>query len=1803
MANPVELAVAYISILPSIVGLEAKMSAALDPAQAQAKAAGVKAGEGFSQAFSSSMTAASGAVDKLNAATKPLMTSMTALSDKAKMAGTGVSSSMTAAAASVDKLNASTKPLTSSLASVEGSAKAMSTSVTSAGAASSTSMTELTARIKAMSTELGSSTTPGITALDRLAAAAQVAGQQATAAMDRYNLEIAKQADATLPAIAGLDKFGAAATLAAAKAEDALSAYAAAAATAGAEAGAGLARGVETGTAEATASMEKSTEMVKELAGGLLAGFAIGGAIEFFKDAAKAATEDALAVRMVKGEYGDASESVLKFSENAANAYGMSASAANMAAAKMGQFLGAMGITGETAANLSTKVIGLSADIGKFVNADPASVEAAIQGALKGRGAAMAQFGVHISTATVLQEAMTEGLITQGKTLTDTQRATATLGLIMKDTANEQGAFAKSSGEIGTSQTILKANLENLAATAGNAVMPVLASLSSIAVNVLVPAVKAVFTVIQPLLNTFTNLPGPVKDVAAAFGIFLLLRGPLSSVFSTISLGVRNFTNDVSNIKAAAAESGDSISTLGAVAERSSGMLASLGKMVGTAGVFAAATYIISSFADSEAHAKAIQDDLSNSVQTLSAALVQNGGKWDDVAKSALTASVTGSSNFQELLSRGVNYGDLMDLVTGKSTNAAKALNEINFNGASADDQAGLISYVVKLGSIEPAAKSAAAQVREYNAAQEAAAKLAGPATVVTSGAATALAGLSENYRNTSDQAKNYVKDLTTLGKGQDEAKSGAVALAKSFDAINKQPLAVQMKIYGESLTSVAGKAGLTAAQVSSAHDRITELGASMLAAAKTSDLSAMADSIKTVSDAATAASAAVQGLSINIDVLDGRDVPLEDANKNLNAQIVAMATAFKDAATATKDHTDSLISDKGVIDTTTTAGQKLYDSVTSYKNAYDVSVVAAEKAAGAHATVAQQVDAARKAADGARQAFIDQAMTVNGMTLPAAIALADHMGILQGIQLTPKVLNLSAQDKATSVINAMETQLQSLKDKTVTLTVAQVIAGSQAQINLNNATATARGNASGGFQVGPGTGTSDSILSRLSNGEFVVKASATAKHRALLEAINNAPGYANGGLVVNIGSTGNAASGEASKLSALWGAVDSQVATKNAATAKSVAAAAAAMASKTPAATAGGVEQWRPMVTAALAAKGVPLQYVQTELNQMAQESSGNAAAINLTDSNAQAGHPSEGLLQFIQGTFNAYADPGYNTNIWDPMSQMRAFVNYINADYGGMAAFTARQSANGWGPYADGGWVSGPGTGTSDSITARLSNGEFVVKASAAAQHAALLTSINGGNGNGGPGFATGGPVNVNALAGIAPSSPTDRLQRVIQGISDLGIIVSTAQTTAAADRAKATAAVAALQTAEKAASASVALSSRKLSSIQLSADYAVSSAQSRVNAAQQSVDSATKATQRATAQARLDAAQKQLAYVQQTQQQRVASAQVSAGNAGVRLAAQQKMTKAALATASAADKAAASSAKLVASQTAQDNRLRSLAARYDATTIALTNAQANLASLTSQRTSDAASITSSGIGFDGGLTGHSAQRGTFDSILNGQNYDLNQVAGIDKMAQALKAKGLTGSSIQSAVNAALGGDSTTLTALSGASAAQIKQLNSVTGQIQAWSANLGSNVAGAMDDAGAKAAQGLVSGLTSQQSAINAAMVRIADGMAKAMKHALGIKSPSKKFHDEVGIPIAAGVISGMASQSGAVARASAGLVKVPTVARIGGSTGSPITADSMRQAVSDALEGATFKLDFSRQQLAVAVAVGNRERGLR
>lgn len=99
------------------------------------------------------------------------------------------------------------------------------------------------------------------------------------------------------------------------------------------------------------------------------------------------------------------------------------------------------------------------------------------------------------------------------------------------------------------------------------------------------------------------------------------------------------------------------------------------------------------------------------------------------------------------------------------------------------------------------------------------------------------------------------------------------------------------------------------------------------------------------------------------------------------------------------------------------------------------------------------------------------------------------------------------------------------------------------------------------------------------------------------------------------------------------------------------------------------GVQQWAGLAAQALQMTG---QYSEANLQrllmQMGTESGGNPAAINLWDINAKRGIPSKGLMQVIDPTFRAYAMPGFDKNIYDPLSNILASIRYSVSRYGSL-------------------------------------------------------------------------------------------------------------------------------------------------------------------------------------------------------------------------------------------------------------------------------------------------------------------------------------------------------------------------------------------------------------------------------------------------------------------------------------------------------------------------------------------------------
>jgi len=115
-----------------------------------------------------------------------------------------------------------------------------------------------------------------------------------------------------------------------------------------------------------------------------------------------------------------------------------------------------------------------------------------------------------------------------------------------------------------------------------------------------------------------------------------------------------------------------------------------------------------------------------------------------------------------------------------------------------------------------------------------------------------------------------------------------------------------------------------------------------------------------------------------------------------------------------------------------------------------------------------------------------------------------------------------------------------------------------------------------------------------------------------------------------------------------------------------------------------GTVNTWISEAMKILEENGVPA----SELNAndiwiiIEHESSGNPDAVNNWDSNAAAGTPSEGLMQTIGPTFNAYALPGH-TQIFNPVDNIIAGVRYAISRYGSLSNVPGVRAVNAGEPY----------------------------------------------------------------------------------------------------------------------------------------------------------------------------------------------------------------------------------------------------------------------------------------------------------------------------------------------------------------------------------------------------------------------------------------------------------------------------------------------------------------------------------------
>ena len=243
------------------------------------------------------------------------------------------------------------------------------------------------------------------------------------------------------------------------------------------------ASGVQSGVATATTSLN-SLMGVADRVGSMMntVGIGMSAAITVpFTLATTSAISDATdlqsSLQQTKSVFGDNAQAIIDWANTATTQFGLTEQAAISGADVFGTMFTTMGIGGQTAVDMSTKLTGLASDMAAFKGVDPTEMLNDLQSGLVGRGQALAHFGIDLRSTTVDAEAMKLGFTKVNGTFTDAQLVQARYALIMAQTTTEQGYFASHTGDAVEAQTELNAQWTKALTTLGTDLLPIFTKL------------------------------------------------------------------------------------------------------------------------------------------------------------------------------------------------------------------------------------------------------------------------------------------------------------------------------------------------------------------------------------------------------------------------------------------------------------------------------------------------------------------------------------------------------------------------------------------------------------------------------------------------------------------------------------------------------------------------------------------------------------------------------------------------------------------------------------------------------------------------------------------------------------------------------------------------------------------------------------------------------------------------------------------------------------------------------------------------------------------------------------------------------------------------------------------------------------------------------------------------------------------------------------------------------------------------------------------------------------------------------
>lgn len=793
------------------------------------------------------------------------------------------------------------------------------------------------------------------------------------------------------------------------------------------------------GLNQASSGFEVFADKAKKAVAGAFAGAAIA---DFAKKAVAAASDLQQAMGGVDAVFKGSAAQVHAWAADTSDSIRLPQAEFESLATVIGSQLKNAGVAMDQLAPKTKDLIQLGADMGARFGTTTAQAVEALSSALKGEMDPIEAYGITLNAAAIKSEEMALGLDTSTAAAEQSAKAQATLSLIMKQSADSQGAAASESKTFAASQEHLNEVFTNLLAAVGGPLLDGLAGFLGMLANA-AGVIQPVLVGISSLVAALTDLPITVYATIAAFAGYM--------VISNFASGVSLVATVMANLRVA-------LTLAGIAAKGFFTSIGPIGWVILAVGALATAVAVFSHDADDDFAA------VEKSYQSMTDAFKQGG--MAKLKEEIFDTAAAGGFD-KALTNAGVSMQTYILASVGAAGASEQLAAEVNTATASIFDQG------KAFGAIGADAKAAGINANEFIGA-------------LASGDLTRLTSQMQNYANEQAAATgNTQTGIDIMNRWNAALKDGtatATALqnVNSLAAQNQEKLSASLGAAAEKAKALGTAEGDQAAatlEAAAAQQKLKEDTEAAKKAAESTGASTFLTAMKNETDNANRA---LEIFLTTIEAFTAR-------NETAEAGTVGWVRGLQDASTALKAmtaegqvSTDALANWDVVALQGTEASRQAYDALQDQASGYSSVVTNAFNAAGGVNNLADATGQAQQAANAARGEFVNMAMAA-GLTEAQANALATQLGILDATQIDPKVFALIAEDQQARIA-LQQLQAQGIDPKTVTVNavtdpatgaVKQMLSyidASGAVVNVDAAVATASGDiksvAGGSYQA-----------------------------------------------------------------------------------------------------------------------------------------------------------------------------------------------------------------------------------------------------------------------------------------------------------------------------------------------------------------------------------------------------------------------------------------------------------------------------------------------------------------------------------------------------------------------------------------------------------------------------------------------------------------------------------------------------------------------------------------------------------------